>query len=122
MHAAEFLGFEREKENLKKEIYELKLAITESQKIAAELKQQAHQERAKLKTDFMRDLREIEKLQREIEGMKKQRVEEEKAEAREKLTELIRAKENLLEREKENLKKGYEADKRAFKGRWDLER
>jgi hypothetical protein len=125
MHAAEyteFLGVRREKENLKKEIYELKLAITESQEIVAELKQKAHQQRAKLKTEFMRDLREIEKLQREIEAMKKQRAEEEKDEAREKLAELIRAKENLLEREKENLKKRHEADKRAFKGRWDLER
>lgn len=121
MHAAEFLGFEREKENLKKEIYELKLAITESQKIAAELKQQAHQERAQLKKDFIGDLREMEKLWREIEEMKKKKLEMTE-EAKQKQAELLKAKEKLFEEKKILAKETYEAKKRGFKSRWDLDR
>jgi len=121
MHAAEFLGFEQEKENLKKEIYELKLAITESQKIAAELKQLAHQERAQLKKDFIGDLREMEKLWREIEEMKKKKLEMTE-EAKRQQAEILKAKEKLFEEKKILAKETYEAKKRGFKGRWDLDR
>ena len=124
MHAAEYRewqGLAQEKEMLKKEIYELKLAITESQEIAAELKQQAHQERAKLKTDYMRDLREIEKRHREIEELKKQKREM-TAEQKELVEKLIREKEKLFRDFEAGAKEVHEARKKAFKRRWDLER